>query len=111
LARPDRAAADDDVAAAVRAEGEARGVGRALLSLFIGHAIGTGANEPPYVGEALAGAETVELVEGMTLAIEPLIRVPDVPGGGGVRLEDTIAVGGAGGVRLARTGWDERLIA
>ena len=103
-------ATNDDVAAAVRAEGEARGFGGRFLSLFIGHGIGMGANEPPYVGEALAGAETVELVEGMTMAIEPLIWVPGVPGGGGVRLEDTIAVGADGGVRLTRTGWDERLL-
>ncbi len=40
----------------------------------------SGANEPPYVGEALPGAETVELRAGMTMAIEPLIWVPDVPG-------------------------------
>jgi Xaa-Pro dipeptidase len=46
----------------------------------------------------------------MTMAIEPLIWVPGVPGGGGVRLEDTIAVGAEGGVRLTRTGWDERLL-
>ena len=68
-----------------------------------------GANDPPYVGEALAGAETVTLREGMTMAIEPLIWVPGVPGGG-VRLEDTIAVGADGGGQLTRTGWDERLL-
>ena len=52
---------NDDVAAAVRAEGDRRGLGESFLSLFIGHGIGMGANEPPYVGEALPGAETVEL--------------------------------------------------
>jgi Xaa-Pro dipeptidase len=103
-------ATNDDVAAAARAQGEARRFGGRFLSLFIGHGIGMGANEPPYVGEALAGAETVELVEGMTMAVEPLIWVPGVPGGGGVRLEDTIAVGPDGGVPLTRTGWDERLL-
>jgi Xaa-Pro aminopeptidase len=106
--RPGRT--NDDVAAAVIAEGAARGFGDDFLSLFIGHGIGMGANEPPYVGEALPGAETVELELGMTLAIEPLIWVPDVPGGGGVRLEDTIAVGEDGGVPLTRTGFDERLL-
>jgi Xaa-Pro aminopeptidase len=103
-------ATNDDIAAAVRAEGEARGFGGRFLSLFIGHGIGMGANEPPYVGEALAGAETVELREGMTMAVEPLIWVPGVPGGGGVRLEDTIAVGAGGGVALTRTRFDERLL-
>jgi Xaa-Pro dipeptidase len=101
---------NDDVAAAVRAEGEAMGFGDDFLSLFIGHGIGVGANEPPYVGEALPGAETVELREGMTMAIEPLIWVPGVRGGGGVRLEDTILVGADGGIPLTRTSFDRRLL-
>ena len=101
---------NDDVAAAVRAEGERHGLGESFLSLFIGHGIGVGANEPPYVGEALPGAETVELRAGMTMAIEPLIWVPDVAGGGGVRLEDTIVVAEGGGVSLTRTAFDERLL-
>jgi Xaa-Pro aminopeptidase len=101
---------NDDVAAAVRAEGGDRGFGESFLSLFIGHGVGIGANEPPYVGESLPGAETVDLEAGMTMAIEPLIWVPDVPGGGGVRLEDTIAVREGGGVPLTRTGFDERLL-
>jgi Xaa-Pro aminopeptidase len=97
---------NDDVAAAVRHEGAERGFGGDFLSLFIGHGIGMGANEPPYVGEALAGAETIELQTGMTMAIEPLIWVPGV----GVRLEDTIAVGADGGVPLSRSPFDERLL-
>jgi Xaa-Pro aminopeptidase len=101
---------NDDVAAAVRAEGEARGFGESFLSLFIGHGVGIGANEPPYVGEALPGAEVVELEAGMTMAIEPLIWVPGLPGGGGVRLEDTLVVADGGGVALTRTGFDERLL-
>ena len=101
---------NEDVAAAVRAEGAQRGFGDSFLSLFIGHGIGVGANEPPYVGEALPGAETVELRAGMTMAIEPLIWEPDVPGGGGVRLEDTIVVAEGGGVSLTRTGFDQRLM-
>jgi Xaa-Pro dipeptidase len=101
---------DDDVARAVRAEGDRHGLGESFLSLFIGHGIGVGANEPPYVGEALPGAATVELRAGMTMAIEPLIWVPGVPGGGGVRLEDTIAVAERGGVALTRTAFDERLL-
>jgi Xaa-Pro aminopeptidase len=103
-------ATNDDVAAAVRAEGEARGFGERFLSLFIGHGIGMGANEPPYVGEALRGAETVTLQPGMTMAIEPLIWVPGVRGGGGVRLEDTIAVGRDGGIPLSRAAFDDRLL-
>lgn len=101
---------NDDVAHAVRAQGERWGLGDSFLSLFIGHGIGMGANEPPYVGEALPGAATVQLEPGMTMAIEPLIWVPDVPGGGGVRLEDTIVVADGGGVPLTRTSFDERLL-
>jgi Xaa-Pro dipeptidase len=99
-----------DVAEAVLAEGRASGLGDNFLSLFIGHGIGIGSNEPPYIGEALPGAETVRLELGMTMAIEPLIWLPDVPGGGGVRLEDTIVVGEREGVSLTRTAFDERLL-
>jgi Xaa-Pro dipeptidase len=101
---------NDDVAAAVRTEGDRLGLGDSFLSLFIGHGIGVGANEPPYVGESLPGADTVTLEPGMTMAVEPLIWVPDVPGGGGVRLEDTILVTEGGGVALTRTSFDERLL-
>jgi Xaa-Pro dipeptidase len=87
---------NDDVAQAATAAGQERGYGDRFLSLFIGHGIGMGANEPPYVGEAMAGAETLELQAGMTLAVEPLVWVPEVRGGGGVR--------------LARTAFDDRLL-
>lgn len=103
-------ATNDDVAAAAVAEGAARGFGENFLSLFIGHGIGMGANEPPYVGEAHPGADTIELQEGMTIAVEPLIWVPDVRGGGGVRLEDTILVAPGGGNALTRTAFDDRLL-
>jgi Xaa-Pro aminopeptidase len=46
----------------------------------------------------------------MTMALEPLIWIPGVTGGGGVRLEDTIAVGADGGIPLTRTGFDDRLL-
>lgn len=103
-------ATNDDVAATVVEEGRKRGFGDNFLSLFIGHGIGMGSNEPPYVGEAQPGARTIVLREGITLALEPLIWVPDVRGGGGVRLEDTIAVGPDGGIPLTRTRFDERLL-
>lgn len=103
-------ATNDDVAAAAVREGKARGFGENFLSLFIGHGIGMGANEPPYVGEAHPGADTIVLEEGMTIAVEPLIWVPDVTGGGGVRLEDTILVTPGGGTPLTRTAFDDRLL-
>jgi Xaa-Pro dipeptidase len=101
---------NDDVAAAVRAAGDRWGLGGSLLSLFIGHGVGIGANEPPYVGESLPGAATVELEAGMTMAIEPLIWVPGERGGAGVRLEDTVLVAEGGGVALTRTGFDPLLL-
>lgn len=101
---------NDDVANAVIEEGARRGFRQNFLSLFIGHGVGMGSNEPPYVGESLPGAETVELRRNMTMALEPLIWVSGVTGGGGVRLEDTIAVGESGGIPLTRTRFDERLL-
>ena len=99
-----------DVATAVVEEGRQRGLGDNFLSLFIGHGIGMGSNEPPYVGESQPGADTVVLEERMTMALEPLIWVPGVRGGGGVRLEDTVAVGPEGGVPLTRARFDDRLL-
>jgi Xaa-Pro dipeptidase len=101
---------NDDVAAAVREAGDRYGLGGSFLSLFIGHGVGIGANEPPYIGESLAGAATVALEPGMTLAIEPLIWVPGVRGGAGVRLEDTVLVAEGGGIALTRTGFDRRML-
>jgi Xaa-Pro dipeptidase len=101
---------NDDVAAAVREEASKRGFGENFISLFIGHGVGIGANEPPYIGEDLPGAETVTLQEGMTFAVEPLIWIPGVRGGAGVRLEDTILVTADGGRPLDRAPWDDRLL-
>jgi Xaa-Pro aminopeptidase len=101
---------NDDVAAAVTAAAERHGLADSFISLFIGHAIGIGSNEPPYIGETLPGAETVVLEEAMTFAVEPLIWVEGVRGGGGVRLEDTIVVEEHGGRALTRTPFDERLL-
>jgi Xaa-Pro aminopeptidase len=101
---------NDDVADAIVAAGRRHGLDEHFITLFIGHGIGVGANEPPYVGESLPGAQTVELEEGMTLALEPLIWLPGVRGGAGVRLEDTIAVEKDGGRPITRTAYDERLL-
>lgn len=88
---------------AVRDAAADHGLADNFISLFIGHGVGIGANEPPYIGETLPGDETVELEEGMTFAVEPLIWLPGVPGGGGVRLEDTIVVGPDGGRAMTRS--------
>jgi Xaa-Pro aminopeptidase len=101
---------NDDVTQAVVAAAERHGLSDRFLSLFIGHGIGIGSNEPPYIGESLAGAEVVTLERGMTFAVEPLIWIEDVRGGGGVRLEDTILVDDGGGRTLTRTRFDARLL-
>ena len=101
---------NDDVAAAVRQVAEKHGLQDKLLGPCIGHGIGAGASEPPYIGENLVGPETVPLRAGMVLTVEPLICVPGIRGGGGVRLADTIAVAAGGGRSLTRTAFDERLL-
>ena len=57
---------NDDVADLVVEEGALRGFRQNFLSLLIGHGVGMGSNEPPYVGESLPGAETVELQRSAT---------------------------------------------
>jgi Xaa-Pro dipeptidase len=101
---------NDDVAQAVREAAGARGFADNFISLFIGHGVGIGANEPPYIGEDLPGAEKVVLEEGMTFALEPLVWIPNVRGGAGVRLEDTILVTADGGRPLDRAPFDDKLL-
>jgi Xaa-Pro dipeptidase len=81
-----------------------------LFSLFIGHGIGMGANEPPYIGETLPGSTVFELQPGMVFAIEPLVWVPDTPGGGGVRIEDMVLVTEDEPRILSRVEYEERLL-
>ena len=101
---------NDDVAAAVRGAAGKLGLEDRFVSLFIGHGVGIGTNEPPYIGESLEGDDTVILERGMTFALEPLIWVDGVRGGGGVRLEDTIMVDSDGGRPLSRTAFELRLL-
>jgi Xaa-Pro aminopeptidase len=81
-----------------------------LFSLFIGHGIGIGANEPPYIGETLPGSTAIDLKPGMVFAIEPLVWVPDVQGGGGVRIEDMVLVTEDAPRILSRVEYEERLL-
>jgi len=46
----------------------------------------------------------------MAFAVEPLIWVPDVRGGGGVRLEDTVVITDTGVHVLSRVPYDQRLL-
>jgi Xaa-Pro aminopeptidase len=99
-----------EVAAAIRGRADARGLGGNFLSLFIGHGIGCGSNEPPYIGETFPGAASVALEPGMVFAIEPLVWIPGVPGGGGVRLEDMVVVTAEGARRISRSPYCDPLL-
>jgi Xaa-Pro dipeptidase len=81
-----------------------------LFSLFIGHGIGIGANEPPYIGETLPGATVYEYQPNMVFAVEPLVWVPDVPGGGGVRIEDMVLITEGEARVLSRVEYEDRLL-
>jgi Xaa-Pro dipeptidase len=86
------------------------GLGGRFLSLFIGHGVGIGANEPPYIGETLPGAPTYEFRPGMVFAVEPLIWVEKVRGGGGVRLEEMVLVTEDGPHVISRAPFDKGLM-
>ena len=83
------------------------GLGGRFLSLFIAHGVGIGANEPPYIGETLPGAPTYEFQPGMVFAVEPLIWVEGVRGGGGVRLEEMVLVTEDGPHVMSRAPFDD----
>jgi len=81
-----------------------------LFSLFIGHGIGMGANEPPYIGETMHGASVYELKPNMVFAVEPLVWVPGVEGGAGVRIEDMVLVTEGAPRVLSRIDYEDRLL-
>jgi Xaa-Pro dipeptidase len=99
----------EHVAEAVRRAAVRNGLEEHLFSLFMGHGIGIGANEPPYIGETLSGALPAVLEPSMLFAIEPLIWLPDH--GVGVRIEDMVVVTETGSRVLSRTAYDEALLA
>jgi Xaa-Pro dipeptidase len=99
-----------DVAATMIAKIGEHGFAENMFSLFIGHGIGIGANEPPYIGETLPGSTSFELRPGMVFAVEPLVWVPDVCGGGGVRIEDMILITEGEARVMSRVEYEERLL-
>ena len=86
------------------------GLAEHMFSLFIGHGIGIGANEPPYIGETLPGATGIEFQPNMVFAVEPLVWVPDVRGGGGVRIEDMVLITDGEAEIMSRVEYEERLM-
>lgn len=86
------------------------GLAEHLFSLFIGHGIGMGANEPPYIGETLPGSTVYEFEPNQVFAVEPLVWVPDVRGGGGVRIEDMVLITDGAPHLLSRVEYEEKLM-
>ena len=82
-----------------------------MQRMIIAHGIGVGYAEAPFIpppGGAPARGEPLRA--GTTLAIVPTLLVPDVPGGGGVRLEDVVAVTADGVERLTTHPLEPRLL-
>jgi Xaa-Pro aminopeptidase len=79
---------------------------------LLGHSIGVTGLTYPIVGEIAAiGSENVtELKPGMIFSMEPGIFIPNTPGGGGVRIEDTILITEEGNEVLTKTPYDENLL-
>lgn len=101
---------NQDCADAIIAKIGEHGLEENLFSLFIGHGIGMGANEPPYIGETLPGAPTYEFKANMVFAVEPLVWVPDTRGGGGVRIEDMVLITEGAPRVLSRVEYEDRLL-
>lgn len=82
-----------------------------MQRMIIAHGIGVGYAEGPFIpppGGAPAATEPLEA--GVTLAVVPTLLVPGVPGGGGVRLEDVVALTPDGVERLTTHPLEPRLL-
>lgn len=82
-----------------------------MQRMIIAHGIGVGYVEPPFIAPPGTPTPSLTLAPGMTIAVVPTIIVPDVPGGGGIRLEDIVAVTDDGPELLTRYPYDEKLLA
>ena len=80
---------------------------------LLGHSIGVTGLTYPIVGEvaAIGSEKEVVLKPGMVFSMEPGIFIPGIPGGGGVRIEDTILITEEGNEVLTKTPYDENLLA
>jgi Xaa-Pro aminopeptidase len=110
IARMRPGCTNKDAAEAIIRTAEKYNVANRFLSLFIGHGVGIGANEPPYIGETLPGAPVYEFQPGMVFAVEPLIWVEGVRGGGGVRLEEMVLITEGDAHVMSRAPFEEKLL-
>jgi Xaa-Pro aminopeptidase len=99
-----------EAAQAFRRAATRHGLEDRFLSLFIGHGVGIGANEPPYIGETLPGASEYTFEPGMVFAVEPLIWLPGIRGGGGVRLEEMVVITDKEPYVMSRAPFEQRLL-
>jgi len=109
IARMRPGCTNHDASQAIIQTAEKYKLGKRFLSLFIGHGVGIGANEPPYIGETLPGAPVYEFEPGMVFAVEPLIWVEGVRGGGGVRLEEMVLITDGEAHVMSRAPFEEKL--
>jgi Xaa-Pro aminopeptidase len=101
-----------DINAACRKVTRDAGFGEGYQGI-LGHSIGTCLQEPPYVGESLAGGEYEFILQpGMIFAMEPGI-FPQEPINGeyvGTRIEDVILVTEKGNEVITKTPYCEELL-
>lgn len=81
-----------------------------LQRMIIAHGIGVGYAEPPFISPPGRSTPPLTLEEGMILAIVPTVIVEGVSGGGGVRLEDLVAVTATGVEQLTNYPYDKALL-
>lgn len=81
-----------------------------LQRMIIAHGIGVGYAEPPFISPPRRATPDLVLEEGMVLAIVPTVIVEGVPGGGGIRLEDLVAVTATGHEQLTNYPYDRALL-
>ena len=106
--RPGATAADVQAAAAKHYQ--ASPFHGQMQEMIIAHGIGVGYAEPPFIAPPGKTTPELRLEPGMVLAVVPTIIVPGVAGGGGVRLEDVVAVTDDGPDVLTRAPFDQQLL-
>jgi Xaa-Pro aminopeptidase len=100
---------NEDVAREAQTEYRKYGFEQYALRTVLGHSIGLAGWEPPTLGDPAFTGSIFELKPGMVFSIEPTVIVPNVPGGGGIRIEDEVLVTDLGPELLTRAPLDRRI--